>query len=156
VGEAVSYLTKGGWAMKIIAILLMCSALITIFVPSFYTCQAHGKAIQLAGGGSIPMRCLWTARAEIGSGVLLLAVGAFLFFSRKLESRRILSVLAFLLGILILLLPTRLLIGVCINPDMPCVVIMKPLLLLVGSVVVALGIVATSWNFLRKPKTAED
>ena len=138
--------------MKIIAIVLMISALVLIFVPSFYTCAAHGKAIQLPGGASIPMKCLWTARAEIGMGVLLLAVGIFLFISRTLESRRFLSVLVLILGIFVLLLPTTL-IGICINPDMPCVVLMKPILLLIGVVTGALGIVATAWNFVRKSKT---
>jgi len=138
--------------MKIIAIVLMVSGLITIFLPSFYTCAAHGKAIQLPGGGSIPMKCLWTARAEIAMGVLLLTVGAFLFISGTLESRRFLSVLVLILGIFVLLLPTTL-IGVCINPDMSCVVIMRPTLLLIGIVTVALGIVATAWNFTRKSKS---
>lgn len=138
--------------MKIIAIVLMISALVLIFVPSFYTCAAHGKAIQLPGGKSIPMKCLWTARAEIGMGVLLLAVGAFLFISRKLESRRFLSIFALILGIFVILFPTAL-IGVCINPDMQCVVLMKPILLLIGVVTGVLGIVATAWNFVRKSKT---
>jgi len=138
--------------MKIVAIVLIVSGLVIIFVPSFYTCQAHGKAIQLPGGGSIPMKCLWTARAEIGMGVLLLAVGVFLFISRTLESRRFLSVLVLIFGIFVLLLPTTL-IGVCINPDMPCVVIMRPTLLLIGIVTVALGIVATALNFTRKSKS---
>lgn len=138
--------------MKIIAVVIIVSGLVTIFVPSFYTCQAHGKAIQLPGGKSIPMKCLWTARAEIGMGVLLLAVGIFLFISRTLESRRVLSVLVLILGIFVLLLPTTL-IGICINPDMPCVVLMKPILLLIGVVTGALGIVATAWNFTNKSKT---
>lgn len=138
--------------MKIIAIVLIVAGVVTIFVPSFYTCAAHGKSIQLPGGKSIPMKCLWTARAEIGMGVLLLAVGIFLFISRKLESRRFLSVLVLILGIFVLLLPTTL-IGVCINPDMPCVVLMKPILLLIGVVTGALGIVATAWNFVRKSQT---
>ena len=138
--------------MKIIAVVLIVSGLVTIFVPSFYTCQAHGHAIQLPGGKSIPMKCLWTARAEIGMGVLLLAVGIFLFISRTLESRRFLSFLVLILGIFILLLPTTI-IGICINPDMPCVVLMKPILLLIGVVTVALGIVATAWNFTRKSKS---
>lgn len=138
--------------MKIIAIVLIVAGLVLIFVPSFYTCAAHGKAIQLPSGKSIPMKCLWTARAEIGLGVLLLAVGAFLFVSRKLESRRFLSILALLLGIFIILFPTSL-IGVCVNPDMPCVVVMKPTLLLIGIVTGALGIVATVWNLIRKSQS---
>ncbi len=138
--------------MKIIAMVLMILALVLIFVPSFYTCAAHGKAIQLPGGISIPMKCSWTARAEIGMGVLLLAVGAFLFISHKLESRRFLSIFALILGILVILFPTAL-IGVCINPDMECVVLMKPILLLIGVVTGVLGIVATAWNFVRKSKT---
>jgi len=93
------------------------------------------------------MKCLWTARAEIGLGVLLLAVGVFLFISRKLESRRFLSLLALILGILIILFPTAL-IGVCANPDMSCVVLMKPILLLIGAVAGVLGIAAMAWNFI--------
>jgi hypothetical protein len=135
--------------MKIIAIVLLFAGLVLIFVPSYYTCAAHGKAIQLPSGKSIPMKCLWTARAEIGLGVLLLAVGSFLLISRKLESRRFLSILALILGILIILFPTAL-IGVCTNPDMPCVMLMKPILLLIGVVTGALGIVATAWNFISK------
>jgi len=135
--------------MKIIAIVLMVAALILIFLPSFYTCASYGKAIQLPSGRSIPMKCLWTARAEIGMGVLLLTVGAFLFISRKLESRRFLSILALIVGIFVILFPTAL-IGVCINPDMPCVVVMKPTLLLIGIVTGALGIAATAWNFIRR------
>lgn len=138
--------------MKIIAIVLIVAGLVLIFVPSYYTCAAHGKAIELPSGKSIPMKCLWTARAEIGLGVLLLAVGAFLFISRKLESRRFLSILALILGIFIILFPTAL-IGVCINPDMSCVVVMKPTLLLIGIVTGALGIVATAWSFISKSQS---
>jgi hypothetical protein len=140
--------------MKIIAMVLMILGLVTIFVPSFYTCHAHGKAVQLPGGKTIPMKCLWTARGEIGMGILVLAIGIFLFISRTLESRRFFSILALLLGIFIILLPS-VLIGVCINPDMPCVVLMKPILLLIGVVTGALGIVATAWNFATNRKMTE-
>lgn len=135
--------------MKIIAAVLIVAGLVLIFVPSFYTCQANGKAIQLPGGKSIPMKCYWTARAETSMGVLLLAVGSFLFISRRLESKRFLSILALLLGIFIILFPTAL-IGVCTNPDMSCVILMKPILLLIGVVTGALGIIAAAWNFSSK------
>ena len=140
--------------MKIIAIVLIVFGLVTTFIPSFYTCQTHGKAIQLPGGKSIPMKCLWTARAEVGMGILLLAVGIFLFISRTLEPKKFLSVLVLILGIFILLLPTML-IGICVNPDMPCVVLMKPILLLIGVVTGTLGIIAIAWNFIRKPQVSD-
>ncbi len=133
--------------MKIIAILLIVSGIATIFVPSFYTCAAQGKVIQLPNGKSIPMKCLWTARAEVGPGVLLSAVGVFLFVSRKSESRRFLSILAPILGILVILFPTAL-IGVCSHPDASCGVLMKPVLLLIGAVAGASGIAATAWSFI--------
>ncbi len=137
--------------MKIIAVLLIISGLATIFIPSFYSCAAHGKSIQLPGGKSIQMKCLWTARAEIGPGILLLAVGIFLFASRRVESRRFLSVLSLILGIFIIPLPTFL-IGVCTNPNMSCVVLMKPILLIIGVFVGVLGIAATGWNFIMQSR----
>ena len=132
--------------MKIVAILLIVSGIAAVFIPSLYSCAAHGKSIQLPGGKSVQMKCLWTARSETGLGILLVAVGVFLFISHKLESRRFLSLLAIILGILIILFPTAL-IGVCANPDMLCVVLMKPILLLIGTAAGVLGIVATGWNF---------
>ena len=61
--------------MKAIAIALLVLAVVLMVVPSFLTCASSGRAIQLPSGKSIPMKCLWTARAEIGLGILLLAVG---------------------------------------------------------------------------------
>ncbi len=133
--------------MKIIALVLIVSGIATIFIPSLYSCAAHGRAIQLPNGKTILMKCYWTARAEIGMGILLLAVGVFLFISRQLESRRFLSIFAIILSILVILFPTNL-IGVCANPDMFCVALMKPILLLIGAVDGVLGVAATAWTFL--------
>jgi hypothetical protein len=139
--------------MKIIAIALIALALILIVVPSFFTCASHGKAIQLPSGKNIPMKCLWTARAEIGLGVLLLATGALFFFSREIESKRFLSILTLIVGIFVILFPTKL-IGVCANPEMVCRVVMNPTLLLIGIVTTVLGTASTAWNFTRKSQTA--
>ncbi len=138
--------------MKIIAIVLMIAALALIIVPPLSNCASQGRAIQLPSGKNIPMKCLWTSRAEIGLGVLLLAVGALFFFSHELEARRFLSILALIVGILVVLFPTKL-IGVCGNPEMVCRVFMKPTLLLIGIVTAVLGIAATAWNFTRKLQT---
>ena len=52
--------------MKILGAILIIVGFVTILIPSYYTCAAEGKAIQLPGGKTIPMKCLWTARAEMG------------------------------------------------------------------------------------------
>jgi len=139
--------------MKIIAIALIALALILIVVPSFFTCASQGKAIQLPSGKRIPMKCLWTARAEIVPGILLLAVGVLFFVSRSLASRRSLSIMTLILGVLVVLFPT-VLIGVCMNPNMQCAAVMKPILLLIGIVIGVLGISATALTFMRKPQAS--
>lgn len=135
--------------MKIFAAILILAAIVTMVAPSFYNCATEGKAVQLPGGGTVPMKCLWTARAEMGMGALGLLVGILLVISRNLESRRFLSLCAFVLGIFVILFPTTL-IGVCRNPEMSCVSIMKPVLLLTGFVTVASGIIGLVWNLAKK------
>lgn len=134
--------------MKILGAILIIVGFVTILIPSYYTCAAEGKAIQLPGGKTIPMKCLWTARAEMGMGAMVLLVGFLLIISRNLESRKFLSLCAFGLGILIILFPTTL-VGVCANPEMPCISIMKPVLFLTGFITGASGIIGTLWNHFK-------
>jgi hypothetical protein len=138
--------------MKILAALLILMGFFTLLIPSFYTCAAEGKAIQLPGGRTIPMKCLWTARAETGIGAMVLFVGVLLLISQNLESRKFLSLCAFGLGILIVLFPT-VLIGVCANPEMPCISVMKPFLFLTGIITGAAGIIGASWNHFKKAES---
>lgn len=53
------------------------------------------------------------------------------------------------LGIATILLPTEL-IGVCMNPSMPCVSTMKPALLLMGALVLAIGLVTVGFSWGRE------
>ena len=98
--------------MKVIAVILLVLALVIGVVPQFTDCQSQGKAITLANGKTIPMKCHWTAVAEIVTAVTLGAVGVLLFVSKRKETRLVLAVLAAALGAFSLLLPT-VLIGVC-------------------------------------------
>ncbi len=98
------------------------------------------------------MKCLWTARAEMGAGTMVILVGVLLLISRTLESRKLLSLCAFGLGILIVLFPTTL-IGVCPNPEMPCASVMKPILFLTGFISGAAGIIGTLWSHFKAPES---
>jgi len=110
-------------------------------VPQFTDCQSQGKAIELANGKSIPMKCHWTARAEIAVAVPLLLCGVGMLMSRRKETWRQQAVLMMALGVFVVLLPTGL-IGVCMKADMVCHALMKPGLTLAGVLVVALGAVS--------------
>ena len=124
--------------MKLLAALILILALVVGIAPQFTDCQSQGKTIELPGGKPLPMKCHWTARAEIAVAAPLLACGLFLLFSRRKELWQQQAVLAVIIGLVVILLPT-VLIGVCAKPDMVCHALMKPMLTLAGGFVMVLG-----------------
>lgn len=148
--------------MKIVIVLLIVLGLVVAIFPQFYTCEAHGFDIELRTGVHIPMVCKWTAHAEFTLGLLLLTAGILSVFLRSRETRLALSVMAILLGIFILGAPQGHMVGqeslisygICVNPDMPCVVIMKPALDILGPLVIATGIAGVVLNKIRLKPTA--
>lgn len=133
--------------MKVAASIVMLLAVAIAVVPMFTDCESAGRMLTLESGKQVSMKCHWTARAELGLGLPLFAVGAMMMFSRRKESRRYLGIGGMTLGAIAMLLPTEL-IGVCMNPDMPCVSTMKPALLLMGALVIGVSLVAVvlSWR----------
>jgi hypothetical protein len=126
---------------RILGVLIVVLALAIGIVPQFTDCQSQGRVLTLANGSTIPMKCHWTGVAVLGAAIPLVAVGGFLAFSRRKETRRVLSLLGVLLGVIVILLPTRL-IGVCANAAMLCNSIMRPTLVLSGILVIAISLVA--------------
>ncbi len=125
--------------LRLMGIILVIMALVIAIVPQFTTCESQGKAITLANGNTVPMKCKWTARAELGTAVPLLAVGTLLTINRRRGSLSSLSLLGIILGLIVMLIPTYL-IGVC-QTLMVCHTIMKPVLLSAGGVVTAASLV---------------
>jgi hypothetical protein len=125
--------------MKVIGALLAVLALVTAVVPFFSDCQSQGKQMTLANGMTMPMKCHWSGRAELALAIPLMAMGLFLIFSRRSESLRSLSLTSIVTGVLMVLIPTAL-IGVCGSAQMICNSVMKPTLILLGSLVIALGV----------------
>jgi len=96
------------------------------------------------------MRCLWTAHAEATLGVILAVVAAGMWFLKGKETRAILSILGIIIGFAILMMATRFLfgIGVCINPDMPCVVYMRPAVYTVAPIIIAISAIGLVINLV--------
>lgn len=127
--------------MKILAVILIILALMISIIPQFTDCESQGRMLTLQDGRQIAMKCHWTARAELGSGITLLFLGIGLLISRRKETRIILGSLGVVIGIFIVLLPTTL-IGVCLSPEMVCNSTMKPFLILSGSLVIVVCLIS--------------
>ena len=132
---------------------IMVIALVIIIVPQFTNCTANGGMVTTEAGKQIPMKCYWTAHAEIATGIPLFVLGLLLAFSRFKESMRNLSILGILLGIMTILLPV-LIIGVCATPTMLCVTVMKPLMITCGAVTILAGILALVGSIMMKEAKA--
>lgn len=127
--------------MRIPGIILVLLALAIAVVSQFTNCEAQGRSIVLPNGATIPMKCHWTARAEIAAAVPLVAVGGMIAASQRRQTIRALAAVGILLGAMSLLLPASL-IGVCANADMLCNMVMRPALMFAGVLAVAVGLVA--------------
>jgi hypothetical protein len=154
----------------------MIVALAIIIVPQYTNCESgneHPETINMktsdsgaaaqyasmggmeagAGEAAVPyrmMKCLWSARAELIAGIPLFALGALLLFAKRKETIRVIGILAAIIGVLTILIPTSV-IGTCVNPDMVCNTQMKPTLLICGGITVALAIAVLVLGEMRRP-----
>ncbi len=122
--------------MKVSGILIFALALVIGIVPLFTQCEAQGIEMKLANGMTTPMKCHWTAIAELALAIPLAALGGMLAFSKRKETHLSLSAIGALLGVFVVLIPT-VLIGVCASNMMLCNMLMSPALVFSGVLVVA-------------------
>jgi Domain of unknown function (DUF4418) len=125
-------------SMKALAIITIALAVLVGAVAYVYNCQHDGKAMTLANGRQVPMKCFWTAMAEIGVAGSLLVLGGLQLRSRQRETHRALGVMGGVLGAVVILIPT-VLIGVCAHPDASCNLIMRPAMIFMGILLIAAG-----------------
>lgn len=139
--------------MKVVTVILFVFGLFMVIFPQFVTCEAWGFAIELPKG-TIPMRCLFTAHALAGLGVILAVIAIGLWFFRQRETGIILSILGIITGLFMLLLVTRVGlfgIGICVNPDMPCVIYMRPATYMVTPIIMVSSLVGLLLSLRARP-----
>lgn len=91
---------------------------------------------------STPMKDHWTARAELGIGILIALLAILLIVFSSKHIRLGISLSLALSGILAALIPT-VLIGVCDNAHASCRLLTLPSLIILAAIVVLLSIVNT-------------
>lgn len=85
-----------------------------------------------------PMKCNWMGKAEIGVGAAIALIGVLQMVMDHAKVRMGLSMAAVPMGLVTLLLPTKL-IGVCMNQHMRCVTLTRPALLMLGIATILVG-----------------
>lgn len=126
--------------IRVLGIVLIIVAVLATVIPVVNNCTAEGLYITTKDGRQIDMKCYWTSRASVATALLLGVVGLLLALSHRAETRRALGILGVLLGAVLVALPT-VLIGVCAM-DKTCLNVMKPSLMFLGAVTVAVSVAA--------------
>jgi hypothetical protein len=96
--------------------------------------------LELVTGKQIPMRCHWTAQAEMMMGGLVVLNGLMLAFAQQAETKRYLFALTVVLGVVVVLMPIYL-IPTCDNPDMACNIGTKPAWMILGGMTIMMGLI---------------
>ena len=125
---------------KYFGVFLVVLAVGLAVLPRFTDCQSQGKAIALANGKTVPMKCHWTGVAELATALPLAAVGVMMVTTKRRGNLTNLSVMGVVLGAVAIALPTKL-IGVCAMPTMLCHSVMSPGLTAGGALAAATGVV---------------
>ena len=81
---------------------------------------------------SMPMKCWWTARAELGVGMAIVFGGVLLLLSYTRKFRSGIATMILALSVLAAAMPLWL-IGVCEAETMRCHMIMQPALLVISA-----------------------
>ncbi|MDF3001490.1 MAG: hypothetical protein K0Q48_1609 [Bacillota bacterium] len=101
------------------------------------------------------MKCHWTARAEIGIGLLLAVFGVISIAVSSVHIRLGLHMGAGLTAILAASLPT-VLIGVCAMPGMNCHAIAAPSILVISLLVIVVSILNSIYLLRQSKKSIQD
>ncbi|MDY3947077.1 MAG: DUF4418 family protein [Ezakiella sp.] len=120
---------------QIIAIVICILGIVLFFTPSFIapTCapMEDGKF----------MKCHWMGEAIKAMGGIIAVLGLISIFACNAGVRMGLAIGIILSGIASVLMPTKLLIGVCKSPTMRCVSTTRPAIFVIVAIIIILGIV---------------
>jgi hypothetical protein len=132
---------------KYLGVVLVLVAIAIAVVPHYTDCLAHGATVTLANGSTQPMKCHWSAQAEIAAAVPLAGVGIMIAASRRKSLMLGASILGVLLGAMAIAIPDTL-IGTCGSATHVCNTTMKPSIIGLSSVAIVGSLVGMiiSWK----------
>lgn len=96
------------------------TALSLSLLAGMYVFPPCSGLIETATGGSVPMKCHWTFRAEIPMAVLLILASAGQLFLKEPKLRRLSSIVIMALAAAGIAITTDAVIGICMKAGMAC------------------------------------
>ncbi|MBN7773242.1 DUF4418 family protein [Clostridium aminobutyricum] len=130
-----------------ITVAVLGAMIILVPVCIFPTCSG---VIETAAGGTVPMKCFWSGRAEIGIGLLILCSGILFILVKSPLIRIGVSIMTALSGFVGILIPT-LLIGGCEMMTMSCRMTSFPAVIVLSVLTIVVSI-ANSIYLWKKDK----
>ncbi|HBU12315.1 MAG TPA: DUF4418 domain-containing protein [Clostridiales bacterium] len=119
------------------AVLLITLGLLIILIPNILLPVCTGR-LALLNGGAVPMKCHYTAVAEIIPGIVVMVCGFLRLLFARGKAGVAVYIVAAVCGMLVILLAT-VIIGVCPGQGMACRVGSQPGLLLAGAFTIIVG-----------------
>lgn len=110
-----------------------------VALTPFQLAPVCNRLLELTTGRMVHMRCHYTGQAEVFLGIIALIIGIMVFANKNPAVYKNLGLVMAIIGIAVILLPTNLGIGVCMNP-MECHTTAKVLYVL-GGLLLADGLV---------------
>lgn len=110
-----------------------------VALTPFQLAPVCNRLLELTTGRMVHMRCHYTGQAEVFLGIIALIIGIMVFANKNPAVYKNLGLVMAIIGVAVILLPTNLGIGVCMNP-MECHTTAKVLYVL-GGLLLADGLV---------------
>lgn len=98
--------------------------------------------------GDMIMKCFWTARAALGTGLAITVLGLLGLIIPNLNVLAGLELGVLLNGVLVILYPTAL-IGVCTSAEMHCHSLTQPALVILGAILIVWTAVTAIYLFRK-------
>lgn len=90
--------------------------------------------------GDMPMKCHWSAQAELGVGIIIFVLGILLIAFKSKHFQLGISIASILNGIFALVIP-NILIGMCVKEHMKCRSLTSPALSVVSVLIIVINII---------------
>jgi hypothetical protein len=128
---------------RIFGILISLLGALTALIP-IWIFPACEKLIETAAGGTVPMKCHWSGKAEIGIGALILCSGILLVSLRSPHTRIGVSLMSALSAFLGIAVPAFL-VGGCAMKTMTCRISTFPAIYALCALTAALNAANLLW-----------